>query len=156
MSKEITPKKKAKRLKAWLLFLRLGGLIATVAPLAVTLILKRGEYFTTPAESVKLGLGALLALLFIGLKALGKIKIPRGIVAYGVVFLLSYLLESVLSDLLLLSGMALLGEILDLLFFRSAIKRTEKKLALTEQASTTSEATAVAVEELLKKYSGRT
>lgn len=145
---------KKKKYKLALFLLSLGSLVATVAPLAVTVILKRAEYFTAPAQSVKLALGASLALFFIALKALGRIKIPRGVVGFGIVFLLSYLLESILKDLTLLSGMALLGECLDLLLFRSAIKRTKENIAVSKTASATTDATVTGVEELFKKYVG--
>ncbi len=142
------------KIKCALVILSIFSFLASASPLAVTLILKREEYFTAPSDSVKLGLGALLVIIFIALKALGRLKIPRGVVGYGLVFLLSYLLESILADLLLLSGMALLGECLDLFFFRAPIKRQREKLSIAKTANATADQAVTGVEELLKKYVG--
>lgn len=146
--------KKKSKLGVWLFALEILSFLASAGPLIVTMILKRSEYFTEPSDSVKLGLGALLVFVFIVFKTLGRIKMPRGIVGFGLLFLLSYLLESILKDMLLLSGMAFLGETLDLIFFRGQIKKVKEKIALNKTAATTADVTVSGVEELMKKYVG--
>lgn len=142
------------KLKIKLVFLQIFSFIFSIAPLAIAIIVNRDRYFGTPEESVKLGIGLIIGIVFICLKVLAKIKIPSRLVTYGIVFAMVYLLQSILTDLLLLSGMAFLGEILDFLFFQRAIRRTRERIS----AETTADATAVQVEKLFDKYvgSGRT
>lgn len=142
------------KLKIKLVFLQIFSFIFSIAPLAIAIIVNRDRYFGTPEESVKLGIGLIIGIAFICLKVLAKIKIPSRLVTYGIVFAMVYLMQSILTDLLLLSGMAFLGEMLDFLFFQRAIRRTRERIS----AETTADATAVQVEKLFDKYvgSGRT
>ena len=109
------------KLKVKLVFLQIFSFLFSITPLAVAVFINRAKYFSTPEESVKLGIGAVIAAVFILMKVLAKIKIPRRIVTYGIVFAMAYFLESILADLLLLSGMAFLGEFVDLIFFQKSI-----------------------------------
>lgn len=143
-----------KKLKRKLVLLCTMSFIASIAPLAVAVCMNADKWFCAPRESVKIGIGALIAIFLIALKAVGKLKMPRRIITFAVVFAMVYFLESLLTDLLLLSGMALFGEALDLIFFQAPIKRTREQILIGK----TSDATAGKVEELLEKYvgSGRT
>lgn len=73
---------------------------------------------------------------------------PRRIILFASIFAMSYLLQPVLADLMLISGMALAGEFVDFLFFQTAIKKIKDEIN-TEK---TSDATATKVEEIIKKY----
>lgn len=90
-------------------------------------------------------------MLFLFMKVVGKLKMPRRIVLYGIVFTMAYLLQAILSDLVLLSGMALVGEFLDSICFQNAIKNTKEKIYVGK----TADATTAQVEEVIKKYIGR-
>ena len=147
--KEKKPKKPHLRLR--LVFLYIGSFIAFTAPLLICFILKRDEYIKTPADTVKLGLGGVLLAVIIVLMILGRLNVHRRIVVIGTCFVLAYLLQAVLVDLALLLGLALLGELLDLILFQGAIKSTKEKILITKTADATSEQ----VEEVLKKYIGR-
>ncbi len=142
------------KLRVKLVFLQIFSFIFSITPLAIAIVVNRDKYFSTPEESVKLGIGVIIAIVFIVIKALGKLKIPPRIVTFGAVFAMSYLLKSVLADLMLLSGLAFLGEALDLLFFQAAIRRTRERIT----AENTADATAGQVEKLFERYigSGRT
>lgn len=133
-----------------LFFLYLFSFIVSCAPIIICLIVNFDKYTKTPGDSVKLCFGGVIALIFVFLKVVGKLKIPSRIVLFGIIFLMSYLLEAVLDDMLLLSGMALLGEVVDALFFRGAIKRTKEAMHIGK----TADATAGQVEEIIKKYLG--
>ena len=140
-----------KKYKRRLVLLRIGSFIVTILPLCIVVALKAGEWFSTsPSSGVKLAVGAMIAIALIALKVLGKVKIPSGIVGYGLVFAMCYLLGPILEDLTLLSGMALLGEILDSALFRRAIKRTSENITIGKTADTT----AAQVEAILKNYVG--
>ena len=93
----------------------------------------------------------MLALTFIALKAMGKLKVPSAIVAYGIVFIMAYLLAAILEDLMLLSGMALLGELLTVILFKKAIQNTKESITIGK----TADATSAQVEAVFKKYTGR-
>lgn len=139
-----------KKLKLKLVFLYIGSFIATVLPLAVTVFLKRGEYMTTVGETVKLSAGVIIGGIFLLLKVLGKLKMPRRLVLYVIIVVMAYLLAPLLDDLILLGCMAILGEVCDFIFFVRSIKKTKEKI-VTEATATV---TADKVEEIIKKYMG--
>ena len=139
-----------KKLKVKLVFLYIGSFIATVLPLALTIFLKRGEYMNTVGETVKLSAGIIMGGIFLVLKVIGKLKMPRRLALYVIIVVMAYLLAPLLDDLILLGFMAILGELCDILFFRVAIKKTKEQIAM----ETTTSATADKVEEIIKKYMG--
>lgn len=141
-------KSTTKKLKVRLAFLYIGSFLISIAPLVVVLALNWGDYTKTPGDTVKLCFGGVLALFLIFLKVIGKLQMPRRIVFFGILFLLVYLLKALLDDILLLAGMALVGEVIDLLCFQRPIKLTKEKI-LIEKTST---ATANKVEEVMKKF----
>lgn len=143
--------KKAPNYKLRLFFLQVGSFIVSIAPLAICLIHNWDRYTGTPDKTVKLCFGGLLAVLFIALKAVGKLKIPSAIVGYGIVFVMSYLLAAILNDLMTLSGAALLGELLVVIFFNKAIKNAKENIIVSK----TADATSAQVEEVMKKYMSR-
>ena len=151
MTEEKKQKTKKPKLRLRLAFLYIGSFVASVAPIASCLAVRWDIYTTTPAATLKLCGGGLIAALFIILKLVGALHAPRRIVLYGTVFVMAYLLEAILNDLILLSGLALLGELLDLIFFQHAIKSTREKILISK----TADATAVQVEDVLKRYVGR-
>lgn len=75
---------------------------------------------------------------------------PRRIVLFGIVFLMAYLLKALMEDLILLSGMALAGEVLDLVCFQHFIKVMKENILIGK----TADATSSKVEEVVKKYLG--
>lgn len=119
--------KKQPNLKTRLVFLYIGSFLVSIAPLLVVLILRWDNYTKTPGDTVKLCFGGAICLFFVFLKVIGKLKMPRRIVLFGVVFVMAYLLQALMDDLILLSGMALAGELLDLLCFQHFIKKNEGK-----------------------------
>ena len=140
-----------KKTKRKLLLLYIGSFVMSIAPLLTVLITRWNVYTKTPGDTIKLCFGGLICLFFIFLKVIGKLKMPRRIVLFGVVFALVYLLKAVMDDLLLLSGMALAGELLDTFFFQRGIRLTKEAITIDK----TSTATADKIEEVIKKYMGR-
>ena len=139
-----------KHLKIVILYI--GSLLFSVAPLVMTMTINRGEYFGTPAETLKLCTGGMIATVFIVFKVIGHLKMPSGITLYGVIFVMAYLLEALLNDLMLLSGMALLGEIVDAVIFRPLIKK-HKEERIAEKTATE---TAKQLRSVMQEFSGRT
>ena len=143
---------KKPNLKLRLVFLYIGSFIVSIAPLVFCFAWNWGDYTKTPGDTVKLSLGGLILFTLVFMKVIGKLKMPRRIVSFGIVFVMAYLLQAVLKDLLLLSGMALLGEFIDYVFFQKAIKRTKENILIGK----TADVTTAQVEEVIKKYIGRT
>lgn len=141
---------KQRKLKWKLRLLQIGSFIATSAPLMIVVIMNWGAYAGTPAQSIKLGAGIFIVMFFLFLKVIGKLRMPRRVITFGIIFALSYLLQAVLYDLCLLSGIALFGECLDLIFFQRPIKLTKENILVGK----TADATTQQVEEVIKKYIG--
>lgn len=142
--------KKAPNLKLRLILLYIGSFIVSIAPLLVILILRWDNYTKTPGDTTKLCIGGIICLFFVFLKVIGKLQMPRRIVLFGIVFLMAYLLKALMDDLILLSGMALAGEVLDLIFFQHFIKVTRENILVEKTATATSSK----LEEVVKKYLG--
>lgn len=142
---------KKPRYKLRLFFLYVFSFLASVLPVGVALILNFPKYTVTVQETVKLSAGLVIIVAIVIIKLLGKLKMPRRITLFAIVFVLSYLMSSLLTDLMLLSGLALLGEFVDFIFFQHAIKATRENILVGK----TSDATAAQVEEVIKKYVGR-
>jgi len=129
--------------------------LVQVAPLIFVLVLNRARYFTTVSDVVKISVGGGICLLLLVLLILGGLKTPRGVTVLTFVFFMSWLLESVLCDLMLLSGCALVGKTVDWIFLAPRIRRLREKIKMHEQADVTADATAKAMEGVLQKYIGR-
>jgi hypothetical protein len=142
--------KTKRQLKRRLHLLYVVSFIVTLAQLIAVLAINWQSYTETAAEAVKLTVGGVLVAIFMLLKVLGKLKIPRRVVCYAFVFALAYLLEAVLADLMILSGAAMLGEVVDYIFLQRAIKGTKEAVL----AAGTADATAERVEDMFKKYMG--
>ncbi len=138
-----------RRIKLWIL--RIVSFLVSIAPITIVVCLNLDKYVKEPSDTVKLCLGAILAIVFVALKVLGKLRMPRRVIFFAMVFAIAFLFESLLVDLKLLSGMALLGEAIDYVFFQTAIKRAEENIVVGK----TADATTKQVEEVLQKYIGR-
>lgn len=141
-----------KNRKIKLLLLYVASFTASTLPLLICFITNWDKYTKTPSDTVKLCIGGVMCLLFIFMKVVGKLKMPRRIVLFGAVFLLTYLMKSVLDDLPIISGMALLGEAIDYFLFQRPIRLMKEGIVIDK----TAEATTAQVEAVIKKYIGRT
>jgi hypothetical protein len=143
--------KKKPKYKARLVFLYICSFLVSIAPLVVCFVLNWGDYTKTPGDTVRLSFGGIILATLVFMKVIGKLKMPRRIVSFGIAFVMAYLLQAVLQDLLLLTGMALLGEFIDYMFFQKAIKKTKEDMLVGK----TADVTTAQVEEVIKKYIGR-
>lgn len=142
---------KKTRYRRRLLLLYLFSFLASIGPLVACFVANWERYTKTPGSTVKLCAGGVIVSVFIALKVIGKLRMPRRIVVFGLVFVLSYLLKALLNDLILISGMAFLGEVVDTLIFRRAIVKTREQITISKTADVTTSK----VEEVVKKYIGR-
>lgn len=139
-----------KKMKSRLVLLQIGSFIVSIAPLVIVLIINWGKYTKTPGETVKLCIGGIMVAFFIFLKVIGKLKMPRRIVLFGVVFIMAYLLQAIMDDMILLSGMALLGEFIDMVCFQGFIKKLKENILIGKTANATTDQ----VEKVIQKYIG--
>ena len=112
--------------------LYLLSLVLSVCPVGVYFFVNADKYISTVQEGIKLGAGAVLLLVIVLLKVMGKLRVPSRVTLFGLVFTLCYLLQAVLNDLIVFSFLALVGEMADTvcqIFIRRA--RAEKDAELT-------------------------
>ncbi|MBE6663834.1 MAG: hypothetical protein E7602_04965 [Ruminococcaceae bacterium] len=127
-------------------FLYCASLCASVLPVLIYFLVNYDKYISTAPQKFKLLFGGLLAVGILIAKTIGAFKINSGIVFFGFAFVFSYLLESIVSDLLVFSFLALVGEILAMIV-RAFIKR--------EKAKQTEQRQEEAIERAILKSSGR-
>lgn len=137
-----------------------ASFLVLIGPVLGVLIANRERYFTTAAETVKLGIGGAICFLALALLILGKLKVPGGIYICAFFFLMSWLMAPIVQDLMLLSGCALIGKTVDWLLVAPRVRRTRELIKARGDAKVsadiTAEATAKALENVLKKqYEGR-
>lgn len=137
-----------KRVK--LAVLSILSFVISVVPLASIILINTDKYFVNIAAGVKLAAGGMIVIVLMLLNAFGRLKIPGGVMAYLIVFLLAYLLEAVLKDLMLISGAALLGAALDHIFIRPLVKKAREDILVGK----TADATADKVKAVLDEYLG--
>ncbi|MBQ8566484.1 MAG: hypothetical protein IJ445_02725 [Clostridia bacterium] len=122
--------------------------LTSVAPLVIYVVINRARYISTVTETVKLSIGCMICAVLLLLKLLGKLKMSSSTMTFGVIFLLSYFLKSITDDLLVLSFLALAGDIADKIFFHIPIKRVRENIRIDK----TADATAEKVGEMLEHY----
>ena len=128
--------------------------LCSVLPVTIYFAINHAKYISTVPDKIKLGIGAVALIAIVVLKLCGKLKINSRIVVFGIVFALSYLLDSILNDLIIFSGLALLGEALDMIV-TIFIKREKRKLEINENAEASAKANEKVIEKVINKVSGR-
>lgn len=133
-----------KKIKLPLLYI--GSFFASVLPVLIYFIVNYDRYVSTTPQKFKLLFGGLLAVGILIAKTVGAFKINSGIVFFGFLFVFSYLLESIVLDLIVFSFLALVGEIFALII-RAFIKREKRKDEEKRQEET--------IEKAILKSNGR-
>ena len=123
--------------RALIVLLFICSFVCSVAPITVYFAVNSGKYIKSPEDTFKLCLGGLICLCLIMLKVLGKLKLPSSTVAFGFLFLLSYLLKSITDDILIFSFLALVGDLADKIFFAIPISRLKKSIEYERSADVT-------------------
>lgn len=144
--------KNKRKNKVWLVILYICSFVVSLVPLVICFVLNWGDYTKKPSDTIRLSLGGIAIVTLIFMKVIGKLKMPCRIVSFGIAFVMAYLLQAVLNDLLLLTGMALLGEFIDYAIFQRAIRKMKEDILVRK----TADVTTAQVEEVVQKYIGRT
>ena len=123
--------------KALIVLLFICSFVCSVAPITVYFAVNSEKYIKSPEDTFKLCLGGLICVGLIMLKVIGKLKLPSSTVAFGFLFLLSYLLKSITDDILIFSFLALVGDLADKIFFAIPISRLKKSIEYERSADVT-------------------
>ena len=123
--------------RALIVLLFICSFICSIAPITVYFAVNSEKYIKSPEDTFKLCLGGLICLCLIMLKVLGKLKLPSSTVAFGFLFLLSYLLKSITDDILIFSFLALVGDLADKIFFAIPISKLKKSIEYERSADVT-------------------
>ena len=127
-----------KQMKNKLRILTILSFVTSILPIVLVVGINWDVYVKTTGDAVKLTFGGIIAGFLVLLKVMDKLKVPNKFVLLGSVFVMSYLLQSILQDLTLLSGMAFLGEALDCFFFQTPIKKLREAIMIEKTADATS------------------
>lgn len=149
--KKLSPKQK-------LILLKIGSFIISVAPVLIFIVCNWGDYVKTGADLVKLSIGFVIAIILFLLKVIGKLKMPRRVVTYSVICVLCYFLYPLVLDIVYLSALCLLGELLDMCIFHRSIKNLEEAIAIAKNADATTAKVSEEVKRILderEKSGGR-
>ena len=106
----------------------------SISPLLTYFIINKERYICTRYDAIKLFSGGLIIAFMLLLKVLKKLKIPSGVFLFSLMCVLSYLLAPIIEDLMVLSFLALIGELCDLVI-QAFIAREKRKLMAKETAS---------------------
>ena len=134
--------------RALIVLLFICSFICSIAPITVYFAVNSEKYIKSPEDTFKLCLGGLICLCLIMFKVLGKLKLPSSTVAFGFLFLLSYLLKSITDDILIFSFLALVGDLADKIFFAIPISRLKKSIEYERSA----DVTVRKVDEVMERY----
>lgn len=100
--------------------------ILSFSPALIYFAINHERYVGTRAAGVRLAFGGVLVIAVLVIKSLGYLKIKSTLLFFALAFLFSFLLESIIADLLIFSLLALIGELLATVV-RFFIKREKDK-----------------------------
>lgn len=119
----------------------------SLGPVLVFFFINMEKYISSVEDAVRLSFGGALILGVVILKVVGLLRMPPRIVLFALICAGSYLLHSIISDLIIFSFLALVGEIGDSIC--QIFIRKEKERRAIEK---TAQATATA---LTDRFTGR-
>lgn len=124
--------------KAKLILLQIGSFVISSAPLLIYVFCNWDRYVQTPNDTFKITVGLFIVGILFLLKVLGKLKMPSRVITYGVLCILCYFLYPLIQDIVWLSALCLLGELLDLILFQKTIKNMKEQILIDKTANHTS------------------
>ena len=125
--------------------LSLTSIISTITPLAVAVGINFNDYFVHSA-GLQVGFGGMLSLCLLVVMVKGKSSMLKGVWGYLIVFIIATCLKPILDDIVLLTGMALSGKVVDSMLVQPQLKKVRKLRANTETADVTRDALMLAME----------
>ncbi|MBQ3590263.1 MAG: hypothetical protein II980_07450 [Clostridia bacterium] len=119
-----------------IVYLYILGFVLSIAPIITYFILNYDRYVKSTYDGVRLASGGIILACILLVKITGKLKTPSAVSVFGVIFVLSYLLNSIIMDLMIFSFLALLGEICDMVV-QIFIRKERARLVNTKIATET-------------------
>lgn len=141
--------------KVSIIFLYIASFFASIGPALIYFLINQDKYIKTVPDKVKISAGIVCIAIIIVLKLAGKLKFNSRVAVFGVIFILTYLLESLLNDILIFSFLALIGEVADFVIM-IFVKKLKTQLIIDKSASANAQATANEMEKVFERLSGRT
>ena len=137
-------------------WLQLGILLlirATVllGPLLAVMIANHARYFPMLDGALQIGFGGMIGVVFAVQLILGVFKPPGAIYMFGTMFLLSWVFSSLSRDLFLLSAIASVSNLADVMVM-APLCRTMRARTFSRK---TAQTTATEVEKVIERYIGR-
>ena len=120
------------------------GFAVCVLPLLITVYVKRGELIAG-GSGIRVSAGLLIVLVVALLAVLGKMKMPGRVVSVGAAFAVSWLLESLLDNLVLLLGGLFAGILVDALVCETRVRKLQRTVERMENREDMTAATASAL-----------
>lgn len=120
------------------------GYAVCVLPLLITVYVKRGELISG-GSGIRVSAGLLIVLVVALLAVLGKMKMPGRVVSVGAAFAVSWLLESLLDNLVLLLGVLFAGILVDALVCETRVRKLKRTVERMENREDMTAATASAL-----------
>lgn len=120
------------------------GYAVCVLPLLITVYVKRGELIAG-GSGIRVSAGLLIVLVVALLAVLGKMKMPGRVVSVGAAFAVSWLLESLLDNLVLLLGVLFAGILMDALVCETRVRKLKRTVERMENREDMTAATASAL-----------
>ena len=117
-----------------IVYLYILGFVLSIAPIITYFILNYDRYVKSTYDGVRLASGGIILACILLVKITGKLKTPSAVSVFGVIFVLSYLLNSIIMDLMIFSFLALLGEICDMVV-QIFIRKERARLVNTKIAT---------------------
>ena len=140
-------KKKPKTVESYrkqILLWQVIGYAVCVLPLLITVYVKRRELIAG-GSGVRVSAGLLIVLVVALLAVLGKMKMPGRVVSVGAAFAVSWLLESLLDNLVLLLGVLFAGILVDALVCETRVRKLQRTVERMENREDMTAATASAL-----------
>ena len=140
-------KKKPKTVEIYrkqILLWQVIGYAVCVLPLLITVYVKRGELIAG-GSGIRVSAGLLIVLVVALLAVLGKMKMPGRVVSVGAAFAVSWLLESLLDNLVLLLGVLFAGILVDALVCETRVRKLQRTVERMENREDMTAATASAL-----------
>lgn len=132
--------KRIRRLRFWLFIFKTCSFLVSVVPLGAFFLSNFDRYVTSYEDVWKLSAGAVVITVIMLLKVLGRLKIPGRVVASVLFMGMCWLFASLLSDLLIISTIWCVSEVVDFVIFSPIARAIARKLNIYETAAATAEA----------------
>lgn len=116
--------------------LQIFGVFVTFAPIIITVYCNKEKYFATKTAGISLTCGGVVAVVLVALAMMGKASkvFGSGVTVSGIIFLMAYLLEPVILNLQLLSGMLFFGFVAEKLLIAPQIRKAQRQVQAMETA----------------------